>query len=1148
MSLLGLSALRLCVALLLGAVSVAAFGAKTGRKIVLIAGPITGHDKFSHEYEKNVTLIKHLLDTSSNLKGMRVEAYYKGWVPDERVLDDADTIVYVTDGGDHREADHPLYVADRMKAIEKQMSRGCGLVMFHWSTFHPVRVHDKITEWVGGYFDYETGNTPNKWYSAIQTWKAETTLPNPEHPISRGVKPFQTTEEYYYNMRFRENDSRITPIAQTQPPNTSRQYPVGWAVQRSNGGRGFGFTGGHFYANWWNPDFRKMILNAIAWTAHLEVPAEGVESRLEAQKKVLILTGYHHPGHDWRNLTAALILALEQDPRLLVEVTENMEDLATSKIDAYDLLVMNYNNWDRAGLSVEAQEGLTRSLKKGKGLTIVHFANGAFNYTLPNKESEWKEYRTQIVARAWMHDAPSGHDPFGKFTVSATNARHPITKDLAPFETEDELYFKQLGTREVTPLAVAHSKVTGNLEPMAWAYNYGKGRIFQTVLGHADVSVRRAAALIRRGSVWAMREMPLTFDPPTSLTENALFRNGSPWTVERSLRSPRLVSSEVAPKPRQIPAEFPKVDKKISTDWLEVGNDKGGMRYSKLAQINRDNVNNLKIAWTFDMGEASPGSTIECTPIVVEGVMYITTTRLKILALNAATGKEIWRFDPESGGVNRGVAYWSDGKPNGERRIVMGTPSGYLYSLDARTGRLDPHFGKAGVLDLRAGIERDISKMNYGVTSAPAIFEDKIIIGIINTESQPGAPGDVRAFHIRTGREVWRFHTVPQPYEPGNETWEGDSWKDRSGTNPWSGFTVDTKRGILFCGTGSASSDFYGGDRKGANLYANCTLALNARTGKYLWHFQSVHHDLWDHDNPCPPVLVTVTKGGKKIDAVAQPTKTGFVYVFDRVTGKSLYEVKEVPATPSDIPGEQAFPTQPEPVAPPALTPRLFTDADVTNISPESTAYVRQKLKGLRYGLPYLPPTVQGTVVAPGFHGGATWSGASFDPTSGLLYVNTNNVLYINKLNPDGKGKFIFDGYTYFFDHLGYPANKPPWGHLTAVDLSKGTFAWRVPLGTYPELLAKGIPQTGTENFGGTIVTEGGLVFIGGTKDEKFHAFDKSTGKLLWEYTLPFGGYTTPSTYSVNGKQYVTIAAGGGGKLRTKSGDMFVTFALPDKP
>lgn len=595
----------------------------------------------------------------------------------------------------------------------------------------------------------------------------------------------------------------------------------------------------------------------------------------------------------------------------------------------------------------------------------------------------------------------------------------------------------------------------------------------------------------------------------------------------------------------QADGTLPVVDKRASTNWPNVGGDKGGTRYSPLKQINRDNAKDLQIAWTYHGEGVSAGSTIECTPVIVDGVMYVTTPDLKVVALDAATGREIWKYKTGNGGVNRGIAYWSDEKPGGQRRVLMGTPDGKMLSLDAHTGVPDAAFGTNGVLDLRAGIERDISHTAYGVTSAPAVFENLVIPGFLVSEGQPGAPGDIRAFDVRTGKQAWRFHTVPRPGEPGHETWEGDGWKNRTGVNAWSGFTLDVRRGILFCGTGSAASDFYGADRKGDDLFANCTLALDARTGKQLWHFQTVHHDIWDHDNPCPPIMVTVMQNGKRRDAVAQLTKTGYCYLFDRVSGQPLYGVTETPVPASDVPGERAATTQPMPLKPPPFSPLLFTQNDVTDISPQSHADVVERLRALRYGQAYLPPSVAGTIVTPGFHGGATWSGGSYDPTTGLLYVNSNNVPYICLVKPNATGGYDFGGYTYFNDKNGYPANKPPWGSLTAIDVNKGEFAWQIRLGEYPELTAKGVPQTGTENFGGTIVTGGGLVFIGGTKDEMFHAFDKATGKLLWQVKLPAGGYATPSTYMVNGRQYVIIAAGGGGKLRTKSGDSYIAFALP---
>ena len=497
------------------------------KKIVLIAGPITGHPKDTHEYEKSVVLLKHLLDTS--LRGQATtEAHFSGWPENPGTLDDADTIVFTSDGTDHNEAHHPLYVGDHFAVIEKQMRRGCGLMMFHWSTFHPKRVHDQITEWVGGYFDYETGPAPRKWHSAIQTWNAKSALPSPTHPICRGVKPFSTQEEYYYRMRFRENDPRLTPIVSTRPPNEKEDFPVGWAVERKDGGRGFGFTGGHFYKNWWSPDFRKLVLNAIAWTARLEVPADGVGSELPERTRALVLTGHHHPAHDWRAVSAALIVALEQDPRMIVHVSENIVDLASAKIGEYQLLVLNYNNGDRPGLSEQSKQGLVNYLQGGGGLSIVHFANGSFNYTLPAANSDWPEFRTNIVRRAWIANR-SGHDNYGPFRVDLAPLDHPITAGLQPFSTIDELYFKQEGPAPIDPLVTARSRVTGKDEPMAWAYVCGQGRVFQTVLGHAAESIHKAAPLIRRGSAWAARLDPLSFDPPTSTLAGTLFRSGSQW-------------------------------------------------------------------------------------------------------------------------------------------------------------------------------------------------------------------------------------------------------------------------------------------------------------------------------------------------------------------------------------------------------------------------------------------------------------------------------------------------------------------------------------------------------------------------------------------------------------------------------------------
>jgi len=605
-----------------------------------------------------------------------------------------------------------------------------------------------------------------------------------------------------------------------------------------------------------------------------------------------------------------------------------------------------------------------------------------------------------------------------------------------------------------------------------------------------------------------------------------------------------------------LPLILPPTSSAKDRDWPTVGGDKACTRYSPLKQINRSNVSSLQLAWTYHTGDAGNGNstTIECTPIVIGGVMFITTAVSKVVALHVDTGAEVWKYDPyagvkrnqprASGGVNRGVAHWTDGK---QSRILLGVADGRLISLDARTGLPDSSFGNAGTVELREGMDAELNGVNYGPTSASAICGDTVILGFSCPEGGRPAPGDPRAFDVRTGKQLWRFHTIPRPGEFGHETWEGDSWKYSGAANNWGGTSVDEKRGLVFMGTGSASPDFYGGNRKGDNLFADCTLCLDARTGKRLWHFQTLHHDLWDHDLPIYPNVVTVNHNGHKVDAVAQVTKTGYVFLFDRLDGHPLFPVEDRSVPVSDIPGEQAARTQPFPVKPPPFARQSVEESDLSDISPETHQEVLNQFRKYRGGPIFTPPSTNGTVTIPGFHGGATWSGASFDPTSGILYVNSNEQPNITRMVADEGGiePYRPSGYFKFLDKNGYPAIKPPWGTLNAIDLNKGEILWQVRLGEFAELTARGIPQTGTENFGGTIVTAGGLVFIGGTKDEKFHAFDKTTGKLLWQFKLDAGGYATPCTYSVKGRQYVAIAAGGGGKLGTRSGDSFVAFALP---
>ncbi|MEM9588449.1 MAG: PQQ-binding-like beta-propeller repeat protein, partial [Planctomycetota bacterium] len=503
-------------------------------------------------------------------------------------------------------------------------------------------------------------------------------------------------------------------------------------------------------------------------------------------------------------------------------------------------------------------------------------------------------------------------------------------------------------------------------------------------------------AKIRNGNV-------ITEQPPA---------NANTWYVSVTDARGAVVSSPiqfVSPTPTDVRNGTSPLSssgwEETGDDWMTVGGDRGCMRYSTLDQISRDNVAKLERAWTFRTGELvdGKGKTIECTPVVVDGVAYVTTANRRLLALDGATGKVIWEFDPAkagplagplaSGGVNRGVAYWSDGIPGGQRRILHGVSDGRLFSVDARTGALDPKFGNAGTKDLREDLERDVARLGYGPTSAPAICGDTVILGVSNGEGPNlAAPGDVRAFDVRSGKQLWRFHTVPRPGELGHDTWQGESWKNRGGANAWGGASVDPQRGLVFVGLGSAAFDFYGGDRHGDNLFANCVVAIDAKTGQRRWHFQTIRHDLWDHDLPVYPNLVTVTHGGQEIPAVAQVTKTGYVYLLDRETGKPLFPIKEISVPSSDVPGELAAKTQPIPTKPPPFSAQFFDERNVTNIAAANRQFVLDQLGAIRGGPAFNPPSLKGTVVIPWFHGGANWSGACFDPTSGILYVNSTNI------------------------------------------------------------------------------------------------------------------------------------------------------------
>lgn len=674
-----------------------------------------------------------------------------------------------------------------------------------------------------------------------------------------------------------------------------------------------------------------------------------------------------------------------------------------------------------------------------------------------------------------------------------------------------------------------------------------------------------------------------------------------------------------------------------NTDWDEYLGGADRNHYSALTQINLENVKNLKPAWAFTLPDSGQ---LQVNPLIINGVMYCMSSSMQVFAVNATTGKEVWRFgDPTKTWANtsRGVSYWQKGS---DKRILCAIGEN-LWALNAETGLPIKDFGNKGKTNLHLGLPDD-SRHKYVISNTPGtVFENLIIMPTRVSEDSDAAPGDIQAFDILTGEVVWKFHTIPYPGEYGYETFPKDAYLNKTigGANNWCGSAVDKERGIIYIPTGSASYDFYGGDRKGKNLFANCLLALDVRTGKRIWHYQMIHHDIWDRDAPAPPNLLTINRNGKDIDVVAQVTKQGLVFVFDRVDGTPIYPIKEMPVPVSTLEGEQSWPTQPRPTKP---LPFARTNFELTtkDLSPyaENKKELETQFNSFQKKL-NSPPSQVGTLIFPGYDGGAEWGGAAVDK-QGIMYVNSNEMAWVLKMQKtvkkedfkslpigeknykmfctvchgedrkgnikseypslvgitkrrtneeilniinNGKGKmpgfnslypsdkeaiisflagteskfntskdsspdayqtkYRGTGYIKFLDSKGLPAIAPPWGTFNAIDLNTGEYLWKIPFGEEPSLVEKGIKNTGSENYGGPVVTASGLLFIAATKDGHLRAYNKKSGQEVWKYKLPAAAFATPSTYMVNGKQYVVIACGGT-KLGTEKGNSYVAFSL----
>jgi quinoprotein glucose dehydrogenase len=585
------------------------------------------------------------------------------------------------------------------------------------------------------------------------------------------------------------------------------------------------------------------------------------------------------------------------------------------------------------------------------------------------------------------------------------------------------------------------------------------------------------------------------------------------------------------------------------TDWSSYGNDPGAMRYSTLRQIDSGNVVQLKPAWTFRTGK--PGS--EAIPIVVDGVMYATAPD-GVYALVPETGDLLWKFDAAQVAL-RGLAYWR-GSGGLDSRLFVGNGP-FLLALDVKTGKPAHGFGQEGRVDLKKGVLGDLKDARYALLSPPAVFGDIVITGCSNGEGSPsdGAYGDIRGWDAKTGKLLWTFHTVPRPGEPGSETWPSAGWKNRSGTNVWGFFTIDVKRGIVYAPLGAPTSDFYGADRVGDGLYGNSLVALDARTGAVKWHRQLVHHDLWDYDLGAPPALFDIRRGGRIIPAVAEITKMGLLFVFDRVNGEPVYGIEERPVPQTEVPGEVTAKTQPFPLKPPPLARNTFRVEDLYNKSPEQAQFCKELFEknGMKIGGPYTPFPLEGNALFfPSTLGGGNWGGVSVDPSLGLLFVNVMNVAqwgHMEKRGAEYVRASAYGPYGRFWNlETRIPCQNPPFGELVAVNLASGEIAWRSTLGTVDALEAIGVHDTGALNLGGSVATAGGLVFIGATNDSRFRAFDSRTGKLRWEAKLEASGHSSPITYmGRDGRQYVVLMAeGGGGYLAGGLSNSLVAFALPE--